>query len=81
MNFQSMEEKKEYTKAMVRPRVTYITLGFYIVFTTILAIIILCTNTEIENGLITIYTGLSTLTASIVSFWFGGRGAKGAVSK
>lgn len=76
MNFESMNEKLEYKKAMVRPIVTYVTLGFYIAFTMFLAVVILFTETEFENGLLTVYTGISTLTASIVSFWFGGRGAK-----
>ena len=53
---------------------------FYGVWTVSLGAMVLFANKELNSELLTIYTGLSTLTASIVSFWFGGRGAKATIS-
>lgn len=81
VNFSSAKELSDYRKAMVRPYVTYSILGFYGISTLVLGGVVLKTNTDLNNGLLTIYTGLSTLTASIVSFWFGGRGASSSRSQ
>ena len=75
VEIESVKELSDYRKAMVRPYITYGILGFYGICTLILGGVVLKTNTNLDSGLLTIYTGLSTLTASIVSFWFGGRGA------
>ena len=75
VEIESAKELSDYRKAMVRPYITYSILGFYGICTLILGGVVLKTNTNLDSGLLTIYTGLSTLTASIVSFWFGGRGA------
>ena len=75
VEFKSAKELSEYKKSLVRPKITYIILGFYGICTLILGGIILFNEIEFSSELLTIYTGLSTLTASIVSFWFGGRGA------
>ena len=61
---------------MVRPVVTYVTLGFLFLFTASTGIALNFGDKEMSNQFLAIYIGLSTLTASIVSFWFGGRGAK-----
>lgn len=76
ITFQSAKERSDYNKSMVRPRITYGILGFYGFYTLILGGIIVMTDKGLNTELLTIYTGLSTLTASIVSFWFGGRGAR-----
>ena len=52
---------------------------FYGVCTVSLGAMVLFANKELNSELLT-NTGLSTLTACIVSFWFGGRGAKATIS-
>ncbi len=76
-----MKEQADYKKAMVRPCVTYSIVWFYIGFTTLVGLLALFhEEAEINNGFLTIYTGLTTLTASIVAFWFGNRSAKSSSS-
>ena len=74
MSVKYSEEKAKYRKSMVRPNVTYGIVLFYLLFTAIAGCMALSNdNASINNGFLTVYTGLSTLTASIVSFWFGNR--------
>ena len=76
MNLEFSDDKLKYRRGMVRPCVTYGILGFFILFTAIVGVSVLFFDKKISSELLTIYTGLSTLTASIVSFWFGGRGVQ-----
>ena len=60
---------------MVRPVLIYVILGIPL-FTAGTGIALYFGDKELSNQFLAIYIGLSTLTASIVSFWFGGRVAK-----
>ena len=71
-----MNARLEFQKGMVRPVMTYGTLGFLFLFTAGTGVTLFFGDKELSNQFLAIYIGLSTLTASIVSFWFGGRGAK-----
>ena len=70
-----MNAKLEFRKGMVRSVVIYVTLGI-LFFTAVTGIALFFGDKEMSNQFLAIYIGLSTLTDSIVSFWFGGRGAK-----
>ena len=73
----NLKEKENYNKAMVRPIVTYFIVAIYLIFTVIVGVFALFNeDATVNNGFLAIYTGLSTLTASIVSFWFGNRSSK-----
>lgn len=73
MSSKFTKEEAEFRKAMVRPYVTYGIVGFYIFATSVVGLLVLFENVSLDNGFLAIYTGLTTLTASIVSFWFGNR--------
>ena len=88
----TVEEYRNLKKSLVRPRVTYILLMAYIVFSVFLIMWLMFGEETVINSdgsatitnivsanketILVVFASFSTLVTSIVSYWFGSRGNK-----
>ncbi len=92
----TVEEYRNLKKSLVRPRVTYILLMAYIVFSVFLIMWLMFGEETVINSdgsatitnivsanketILVVFASFSTLVTSIVSYWFGSRGNKNTTS-
>ena len=88
----TVEEYRKLKKSLVRPRITYILLIAYIVFSVFLIMWLMFGEETVVNSdgsvtitnivsanketILVVFASFSTLVTSIVSYWFGSRGNK-----